>query len=402
MISMTIDFDQIIDRRNTNSLKWDSMEARYGVSPDTGIPMWVADMDFRPPEAVNDMLLANAKHGINGYFGDDTDYKASIVSWMERRHDFKVEPSWITTVPGVVPGYSLAIQAFSEPGDGVLVFSPVYHAFGRAIAANNRRLIESELVQRDGVYQIDFDGLADLVDERTKVMLLCSPHNPGGRVWTADELRRLCTFCVERGILIVSDEVHHDLVFDGHRHVATATLSEEIAANTITFAAASKTFNLAGFMTAAAIISNADIRRRYVAQVSACGLGPNRLGILATTAAYNHGEVWLEALLPYLKHNEALLAEGLEAALPGARVMRMPSTYLSWVDMSEVDLPFKTLVERMEKNAGIATNHGAAFGKGGELFLRFNLACPKSVVENAIARLEQEFADLRSQQTSFV
>ncbi|MDD7911177.1 pyridoxal phosphate-dependent aminotransferase [Pseudovibrio exalbescens] len=396
---MTFDFDRIIDRRNTNSLKWDLMEARYGVSKDTGIPMWVADMDFLPPDAVNEMLQANAAHGINGYYGDESSYQNAIVSWLDRRHGYTVDPAWITTVPGVVPGYSLAIQAFSEPGDGVLVFSPVYHAFGRAIEANGRKVVESELVQRDGQYHMDFEGLADLVDERTKILLLCSPHNPGGRVWTEEELRELCDFCLKRNILIISDEVHHDLVFDGHRHVVTATLSEEIAANTITFAAASKTFNLAGFMTAAAIISNPEIRRKYVRQVHACGLGPNRLGILATVAAYDHGELWLEALLPYLKHNEERFAEGLEAAIPGAKVMRMPSTYLSWVDMSGVDLEFKEIVNRIEQEAQIATNLGAAFGKGGEQFMRFNLACPTSVVKDALGRIEHVFEDLRTQAT---
>ncbi|MTI18751.1 pyridoxal phosphate-dependent aminotransferase [Rhodobacteraceae bacterium RKSG542] len=394
---MAIDFDSIVDRKNTHSMKWDEMESRYGISAEDGIPMWVADMDFRPPQAVNDMLKAQAEHGINGYYGDDDAFKQSIVSWMDRRHGFTVEKDWISTVPGVVAGYSLAIQAFSEPGDGVLVFSPVYHAFGRAVHANNRKLIESQLLIEGGQYKIDFETLPSLVDKKTKILLLCTPHNPGGRVWTREELEQICAFCLERGILIISDEIHEDLVFSGYKHIPTATLSPEIAARTITFSAASKTFNLAGFMTAAAIISDEDIRKRYAAQANACGIGPNRLGSLATTAAYNNGDEWVDAVVEYIEGNEKLLAEGLEAAIPGAKVMRLHSTYLSWVDVSGVDLPFNEVLRRIERDAKVAVNHGATFGKGGETFVRFNLACPRAMVTEAIARIEAAFADLRSQ-----
>ncbi|WP_068081252.1 MalY/PatB family protein [Polycladidibacter stylochi] len=391
---MTIDFDRVIDRRNSHSLKWDELESRYSLSCDEALPMWVADMDFRPPEAVNDMLKSAAEHGINGYYGDNNQYVEAICNWMLRRHDFVVDPSWIQWVPGIVAGYSFAIQAFSKPGDGVLVFSPVYHAFGRAVKANERRLIESELVVRDGQYQIDFDSLVSLVDENTRIMLLCSPHNPGGRVWSEQELRKICEFCLERDILIVADEIHHDLVFDGNKHYVTAKLSPEIADKTISFAAASKTFNLAGFMTGAAIISNPDLRKAYKKQLDAAGVGPTRLGPLATAAAYDHGEVWLDKLLPYLKANQELLCEGIERVIPGAKVMRLQSTYLSWVDFSGVDLPMKEIIERVERKAKIACNYGSAFGKGGENYLRFNIACPTSLIHEAIKRLEVEFQDL--------
>ncbi|MGH0000950.1 MalY/PatB family protein [Pseudovibrio ascidiaceicola] len=394
---MTSIFDQKIDRRNTHSLKWDEMESRYGISPDDGLPMWVADMDFRPPQAVNDMVARAAEHGINGYYGNDTPYKEAVISWMKRRHQFDVSPDWITTVPGVVAGYSMAIQAFSEEGDGVLVFSPVYHAFGRAVRDNNRRLVESQLIERDGAYYMDFDNLADQIDERTKILLLCSPHNPGGRVWTAEELTRICEFCLEHNILIISDEIHHDLILDGSKHVVTSTLSEAIAERTITFTSASKTFNLAGFATAACIISNKELRDKIRKVFTACGVHATPLGSQATTEAYNHGDEWLTEACDYIAANQELLIEGLEAAIPGAKVMRMASTYLQWVDFKEVDLPFDEIVTRIQKQAKVAVNIGSTFGKGGETFLRFNLACPKSTVEEAIKRLEDVFADLRIQ-----
>ncbi|SDQ82635.1 MalY/PatB family protein [Pseudovibrio sp. Tun.PSC04-5.I4] len=397
---MTSIFDQKIDRRNTHSLKWDEMESRYGISCDDGLPMWVADMDFRPPQAVNDMVARAAELGINGYYGNDAPYKDAIISWMDRRHQFAVNPDWISTTPGVVAGYSMAIQAFSEEGDGVLVFSPVYHAFGRAVRDNNRRLVESQLIERDGAYYMDFDSLADQVDERTKILLLCSPHNPGGRVWTSEELTQICEFCLERNILIISDEIHHDLILDGSKHVVTATLSEAIAERTITFTSASKTFNLAGFATAACIISNKELRDQYRAVATACGVHSTPLGSQATTEAYNHGDEWLTELCGYIAANQELLIEGLEAAIPGAKVMRMASTYLQWVDFAGVDLPFDEIVSRIQKQAKIAVNIGRTFGKGGETFLRFNLACPKSTVQDAVTRLEDVFADLRVQTTA--
>ncbi|WP_068318256.1 MalY/PatB family protein [Polycladidibacter hongkongensis] len=394
---MTIDFDREVSRINTHSLKWDELGSRYQLDPAEALPMWVADMDFRPPEAVAELLQDAAEHGINGYYGDNETYLTAVQSWMARRHDFPIEKDWIVWVPGIVAGYSMAIQAFSQPGDGVLVFSPVYHAFARAVHANGRKLVESELINDNGSYRMDFERLPELVDQRTKILLLCSPHNPGGRVWREDELRQLCEFCIERGILIISDEIHQDLVFEGHKHIVTQTLSPEIAKNTITFVAASKTFNLAGFMSGSAIISDDGLRRRYNAQLHACGIGATRLGPLSTAAAYDHGEVWLEKLLPYLKENERLLTEGVEAAIAGAKVMQMEATYLSWVDMSGVDLEISEITRRVERVAKIATNHGGAFGKGGEQYLRFNIACPRSTVIEAVHRLEQAFADLRKQ-----
>ncbi|WP_310621005.1 MalY/PatB family protein [Flexibacterium corallicola] len=389
---MSIDFDKVIDRRNSNSLKWDEMEPRFGISKEDGIPMWVADMDFRPPQAVNDMLFKQADHGINGYFGNNKDFQDSIISWLKRRHNYTIDREWISSVPGVVAAYSLAIQAFSEEGDGVLVFSPVYHAFARAIKANGRKLIESELILENGRYSMDIDGLDELVDEKTKILLLCSPHNPGGTVWTQEELKEISEYCCKRGILIISDEVHHDLVFEGHKHFVTAGISEEIADNTITLAAVSKTFNLAGFATAYSIISNGKLRDRFNKHLHACSVDPNRLGMLATVAAYNHGEQWLDELLQYLSRNQETFINGIETAIPGVNVMRLESTYLSWVDCTEASIPISQISKKIEREAKICINHGKAFGKGGENFLRFNLACPHSVVEKAVDRLSTVFA----------
>lgn len=389
------DFDEPIDRRNTHALKWDLMEERYGVPADDGIAMWVADMDFRPPPSVSAALAAEVAHGVHGYFGDERDYKAAITGWMARRHGWQVEPAAIATTHGVVAGFAICLQAFTEPGDGVILFSPVYHAFYRVIRANGREVVESPLVVReDGRYAMDLAALEARLTGRERVVVLCSPHNPGGRVWSREELAALADFCVAHDLLLVSDEIHHDLVLPGSRHVPTALAAPGIADRLVVLTAATKTFNLAGALTGNVIVPDEGLRRRFAAAHLASGTGPNRFGVLVATAAYAGGDAWVDALNVYLAGNAAILRDGL-GAVPGVRPMPLDATYLAWVDFAGTGMAPEEFAARVEGGARIAASHGATFGTGGESFLRFNIATQRARVTEAVRRLQAAFGDLQ-------
>ncbi len=387
-------FDETIDRRGTHSAKWDVMEAVYGVSPDDGISMWVADMDFRPPQAVTDTLQAMVNQGVHGYYAPDTSYKAAVSGWMQRRHGWKVEPAWISTTHGLVAAVALALQAFTEKGDGVILFTPVYHAFAKMINNNERKIVEAELALENGRYELDLASLEAALDGSEKMLILCSPHNPGGRVWSVDELRSVANFCVKHDLLLVSDEIHHDLVFAPHKHTMMALAAPEIADRLVTLVAASKTFNLAGGMTGAVIISDDALRARFAKAHQAAGASPNRFGMMMTEAAYNEGEGWLEELLAYLTENKRVFDKGVNA-IPGLRSMTLESTYLAWVDFSGTGMDMAEVIDRVQSRAKIAANYGETFGKGGDNFLRFNLGCTRAMVEDAVKRLQVAFADLQ-------
>ena len=393
---MTFDFDTPINRRGTHCSKWDKMEQLFGVSPDEGLSMWVADMEFAPPPAVNRALGEAVAHGVHGYWADPADFLAANRNWLARRHGWQTEDSWITIMPGIVSAVNIAIQAYCRPGDGIVLQTPVYHPFAHAVRNNGCRVISNELKLVQGKYEMDMDGLKSQVDEKTRMLILCSPHNPGGRVWRREELEELAEFCLRRDILIISDEIHHDLVYAPHKHTVLATLSSEIQDRIITCTAASKTFNLAGGMTGVVIIANPELRRRYRRQQERCGLGsPNRFGPLMTTVAYNEGEAWLEALLVYLAKNRDALAEGVQKAVPGAMVMPLEGTYLTWINFAGTGLSEVEVTERVLKRAKIAVNKGPTFGQGGESWLRFNIACSRSMIDEAVERLSGAFADLR-------
>lgn len=387
-------FDEVIDRRGTHSAKWDAMEAVYGVSPDGGIPMWVADMDFRPPQAVTDVLQGAVDHGVHGYYAGDATYKAAVCSWMARRHGWEVDPSWISTTHGLVAAVALTLQAFTEAGDGVILFTPVYHAFAKMVKNNGRKIVEAELVQADGRYEMDLDALEASLDGSEKMVVLCSPHNPGGRVWSVAELRALADFCVKHDLILVADEIHHDLVFGTHKHTVTALAAPEISDRLVTLVAASKTFNLAGGMTGAVVIADEALRAKFSTAHQAAGDSPNRYGKLMTEAAYNEGEPWLKELIAYLEENRRIFDDGVNA-IPGVKSMTLESTYLAWVDFSNTGMAMDEVKNRVQSSAKIAANYGETFGKGGEQFLRFNLGCPRSVVEDAVERLQKAFADLQ-------
>lgn len=386
------DFDEVIDRRGTHSVKWDGMAGRFGLTDPDIIPMWVADMDFKCPPAVNDALHAMADHGVHGYFGDDAEMKAAVIGWMTRRHRWTPAPDWIMTTPGLVSAVGMALAAFTEPGGGVAVFSPVYHAFGNVIRAGGRRICHLPLANVQGRYEMDFERAAAALEPDVKIILISSPHNPGGRVWTQDELRALGAFCIEHDLIVVSDEVHHDLVFPGATHHVTANVMPELVDRLVTLVAPSKTFNLAGCQTGFVIVEDAALRERFNAMRGAMSLyNPNRFGAVAATAAYAHGDGWLDALIPYLVANRDHFHGAVAEHLPGVRAMELESTYLSWLDFSGTGLSPDEAADRVNNRAKIAVNRGPTFGPGGESFLRFNFACPRATLDTAIARMVDVF-----------
>lgn len=388
-------FDEIIDRRGSHCVKWDMMQPIYGVPAEDGIAMWVADMDFRPPQAVQAAVERMAAHGIYGYFGDDSAYLAAIQWWMANRHSWQVAADSIFTTHGLVNGTGLCIDAFTAPGDAVMLMTPVYHAFARVISAAGRSVTECPLPIENGTYKLDFAAWEPLLTGREKMLILCSPHNPGGRVWSVEELQAIAEFCVQKDLILVSDEIHHDLVFPGAKHTVMPLAAPQILDRLVMMTAATKTFNIAGSHTGNVIIADPVLRERFKARMTALGISPNSFGLNMVTAAYSpEGAAWVDDLVVYLDGNRKIFDAGVNA-IPGLRSMPLESTYLAWVDFSGTGMPGEEFAARVEKGAKIAVNHGGSFGKGGESFLRFNLATPRSVVQEAVERLRLAFADLQ-------
>jgi cystathionine beta-lyase len=391
------DFDRVIERRGTHATKWDSIAKLSGITAPDAIPMWVADMDFAAPPGVVEAIANEARRGVFGYYADTGSWAEALVQWMQRRHGLELDPAWVSPTPGVVSGLGLILQAASAPGDEVVVFPPAYHAFRRIILANERRILDAQLVEADGRYVMDLEHLRSRLTSRTKVVFFCSPHNPGGTVWTPEEIRALAHFCAEHDLLLVSDEIHCDLVFAGAKHAPTIAAAPEIADRLVSTFAATKTFNLAGAHVGACVTSNAALKRAIDARVMASGLGSyNGLGMIATEAAWRTGETWLDALLVYLAHNRDLFDRRIEAAAPGARSMRLGATYLAWVDFSGTGLPPEEVAARVTGRARIFASPGPQFGPGGDTWLRFNFATPRPILEEALGRLEEAFGDLRT------
>ncbi len=387
------DFDEPVQRIGTHSLKWDSMQAFHGVAPEHGIPMWVADMDFRAPEVVRESVAALAGHGVFGYYGDDRDYLASIRWWMKHRHQWDIEDEWVFSTHGLVNGTAMCVEAFSDPGDAVVLMTPVYHAFAKVIRAAGRQVCECPLQQVDGRYEMDLAGWQKILTGREKIVVLCSPHNPGGRVWSADELAALARFCEHNDLILVSDEIHHDLVFEGHHHTIMANAAPDATDRIIVLSAATKTFNLAGAHIGNVIIADPALRQRFAARMAALGMSPNAFGLHIVTAAYSEaGAQWVDALLPYLQGNCRLFDDGI-SQIAGARSMTLESTYLAWVDFSGTGLSDEALADRVRQDAKIAVNLGPTFGSGGQQWLRFNLATQRVRIEEAVARLQRIFAN---------
>ncbi|MGB8623352.1 MAG: MalY/PatB family protein [Paracoccaceae bacterium] len=390
-----MNFDEVIDRHGTHSMKWDMMERLYGVPAKDGIPMWVADMDFRPPQCVSDALQGMVDHGVYGYFGDDTAYKGAIRWWMKERHGWTVERDWIFTTHGLVNGTAMCVDAFTERGDEVVLFTPVYHAFARVIKAAGRDVVECPLVNNGGRYEPDFDAYDALMTGRERMLVLCSPHNPGGRVWSREELQGVADFCKRHDLLLVSDEIHHDLVYPGQEHIAMPLVDDSIADRLVMMTATTKTFNIAGGHVGNVIIADETLRAKFAARMGALGISPNSFGLIMATAAYSpDGAEWVDELMGYLDVNRRLFDAGVNA-IPGLKSMPLEATYLAWVDFADTGMEAEEFTRRVQEAAKIAVNHGPTFGKGGESFLRFNIATPKSLVEEAVERLQAAFSDLQ-------
>ncbi|AXX99369.1 MalY/PatB family protein [Profundibacter amoris] len=388
-------FDDIIDRRNTHCAKWDVMEPLYGVPLKDGIAMWVADMDFRAPDCVQDAVQKMRDHGIYGYFGDDAEYKNAIRWWMKTRHGWDVEAGDIFTTHGLVNGTALCVDAFTEKGDGVVLFTPVYHAFAKVINAAGRKVVECPLVNNDGRYEMDFAAYDAQMTGAEKMVILCSPHNPGGRVWTQEELQGVADFAKRHDLLLVSDEIHHDLIISDAKHTVMSLVDPSIADRLVMMTAVTKTFNIAGAHTGNVIIADPELRARFAATMQALGMSPNSFGLFMTTAAYSpEGAAWVDELTTYLAGNRDLFDTAINA-IPGLKSMPLEATYLAWVDFSGTGMDAEEYTARVEKVAKIAVNHGETFGTGGEAFLRFNLATPRAVVQEAVDRLKEAFSDLQ-------
>lgn len=387
-------FDTIIDRRGSHCVKWDMMEAIYGVDGDKGLAMWVADMDFRPPQCVLDAVQAQVDHGIMGYFGDESEYRAAIQWWMKERHNWTVHADQIFTTHGLVNGTAMCVDTFTQPGDGVVLMTPVYHAFARVITANNRRVVECEMSMTDGRYTMDFDAWDAQMDGSETMLILCSPHNPGGCVWTREELEGVAAFAQRHNLILVSDEIHHDLVMPGHKHTPMAHIPG-IEDRLIMMTATTKTFNIAGSHSGNVIIADPDLRAKFAKRMAGLGLSPNSFGLFMATAAYSpEGAAWTDELVKYLDGNRKLFDDAVNA-IPGLYSMPLEATYLSWVDFDGTGMTREEFTKRVEKDACIAVNHGPTFGKGGDSWLRFNIATPRARVQEAVERLAQAFGDLQ-------
>ena len=389
-----MDFDEVIDRRGTHSSKWDTMEELYGVSPDNGLSMWVADMDFRAPEVIQRKLRSISSHGIYGYYGDQEEYKNSIKWWMKNRHDWKIDTSWIFTTHGLVNGTALCIDAFTDRGDGVILFTPVYYQFSNIIEASERKIVECPLKLIDNHYQFDFNAYERKLSGDEKMIILSSPHNPGGRVWTRKELQEVAKFAMKHDLILVSDEIHHDLVYPNKNHTVMPLAEPAVCDRLVMMTATTKTFNIAGAHTGNVIISNPSLKQKFSKRITALGISPNSFGLfMATTAYSSEGAKWLDELIKYIDGNRNLFDRTIDT-IPGLKSMPLEGTYLAWVDFSGTGMEEKEFIYRVQDKANIAVNHGSTFGTGGENFLRFNLATPRTLIVEATKRLEEAVSDL--------
>jgi len=383
-------FDEKVDRKNTSSVKWDGMKAVFGKNE--LLPMWVADMDFPPPSEVLETMKQRVDHGVFGYtiIGDTT--SKAIINWVSKRHGWDINPSWLMYSHGVVPSIGMAIRAFTEVGDKVMLQSPVYTPFFNMIESNMREVVNSPLVLKNGRYEIDFADFEEKLKSGVKFFLLCSPHNPAGRVWSKEELTKIAELCREYGVIIASDEIHADIVSPPYKHIPICTLDPSYSDFIITFMAPSKTFNLAGLQASFIVVQNVEMRKKLQDIQKKEGFHTlNTFGIIAMEAAYQYGEKWLDDAVDYIKVNIKILKEGIENDLPELKVIEPEGTYLVWVDCRATGLDDKEIRQRLLEKAGLAVNFGNSYGQGGEGFIRINTACPRSIIEEGIERLKLAF-----------
>lgn len=378
---MKYDFDKTIDRRATNSYKWDS-------APEGALPMWVADMDFRTAPAIIDVLQKRVAHGIFGYTRVPDAYYDAVTSWFSRRHGWDIDREWIIYTSGVVPAVSAVIKALTVPGDKVIVQTPVYNCFFSSIRNNGCEIVSNPLRRTADTYEMDFDALERCAaDPRAKVMLLCNPHNPAGRVWTSDELTRLGNICLRNGVTVVADEIHCELVYQGFKYTPFASLSDAFLRRSVTCVSPSKAFNIAGLQIANIVAFDNDLRSRIDKAINineVCDVNP--FGVAATIAAYNEGEEWLNQLVDYLHGNYEAMAEFCRRELPEFPITRLEGTYLVWMDCSSLGMPSDALEHALLDDARLWLNAGTMYGAEGEGYMRWNIACPRSVMLDGLNR----------------
>lgn len=386
-----MDFDKITDRTGTNAIKYDLAEARN--KPKDAISLWVADMDFPTAPCVTKAIAEKAAHGIFGYSRPDSRYYAALKKWFRERHSYEIQDEWVVNTPGVCFALATAIRAFTKEGDGVLVQKPVYYPFFNMIKNLGRKVVNSPLELKNGHYEINFQDFEDkIVSENVKMFILCSPHNPGGRVWKKQELVRISEICLSHGVLVVSDEIHSDITFEGHTHTVYGTLSQSAAENSIICTAPSKSFNLAGLQFSNIIIPNPKLRVEFLRELDKTGYGePSLMGIVAATAAYSEGAEWFDEVKGYIWQNVVFAKNYIEENCPKIKVVVPDGTYLLWLDFSGFSLTDKEINERILNKAKVWLDSGSMFGKEGEKFQRINCATPRSILKEALQRICAQF-----------
>lgn len=389
MAEKNLDFDTVIERRHTNSLKYDFAKRRG--MPEGLLPMWVADMDFKTSSYVQEAIMNQAEHGIYGYSEVQEKYFEAVQAWMQRRYGWKVENCWLIKTPGIVFALAMAVKAYTQKGDSILIQQPVYYPFSEVIIDNERKLVSNTLIQDEtGRYQIDFQDFEDkVIKEKVKLFFLCNPHNPVGRAWSREELEQLGDICYRHQVIVVSDDIHADFTFNG-RHLVFANLKKEYENITVTCTSPTKTFNIASLQVSNIFIPNRELRYKFRKQVNAVGYSQlNGVGLVACEAAYRHGEEWLEAVLAYIQENIQFVSDYVKTKISQVKMVIPEATYLVWLDFRELQLSSSELEKLIIEEAGLWLDSGAIFGNTGMGFQRINVACPRSVLEEALQKLEK-------------
>jgi cysteine-S-conjugate beta-lyase len=394
MNDSTINFDSIIDRKNTGCIKWDGMKKIYNT--DDLIPLWIADMDFPSPIEVSKALEDRSKHYVYGYPTIEEPYYESSINWIKRRHNIDVKREWIVNTPGVVPAISLAVLTLTNEEDGIIIQPPVYPPFFECVKGNNRRILENNLINNDGYYEMDFEDLEKKASlDYVKMLILCNPHNPVGRVWTKCELKRLKEICLRHNVIVLSDEIHSDLTYKKHPYTSVLNLGGEFLNNTLTTIAPSKTFNIAGLFTSVIVIPDKEKRERFSHLVNVLHIGNGSIfGITGLETAYRYGEKWLDSLLVYLEDNADFLVNFINERIPQIKVMKPEGTYLAWLDFREVFTSSSDLREFLAHKAKVGLNDGGTFGIHGEGFARLNFACPRALLKEGLERIAEAVNNL--------
>lgn len=391
---MIYNFDESIDRKNTGCVKFDGLKERFGV--EDLIPMWVADMDFPVAEPIIEAIKHRAEHPILGYTKFEDSYYEAIVYWMKDKHNWNIKKEWICFTPGVVPALNYAVQAFSSQGDEIIIQTPVYAPFSKVIKFNGRTIVNNPLKYEDNNYIMDFDDLKRKITPRTKLLFLCNPHNPIGRVWTLEELKTLGEICIDNNIIIISDDIHFDLIYSGYNHTVIASISETFAQNSIICTAPSKTFNIAGLQVSNIIIPNKELRKRFkITLENNIVSGANVFGIEALKAAYYRCDDWLSQLMIYLEESLNYVIDFTENYIPEIKVIKPQGTFIIWLDCSNLNMNEKEIKEFFIRKCRLGLDEGSIFGQEGKYFMRMNIACSKKVIEEALNRIKKEVDKLK-------